>query len=391
MQAFPDDVEAALTRAIGSYLRATPPQELPASLRRYQSFRPKALTAHRRTLLDALDDNGFRAHVGKWLEDKPNVDKREAELLGIAVERKDGWEEELSSRATERPSKSDPSGPNVDALVAKERERTLKAREEARRAREEMGAVVKELEAEIRRLRSEVTSLEKRLNTAEVRAGAADAEAKKARTALEREQRKARSAVEKAQAAAERARDELKETRRSLNDVTKELARAKVKPTPKPAKKKKPEPTGPRKPLPVPKGRLEDAPETLEAWLANEAVQLVVDGYNASMSGFSNLALEEQRARLVDELVNLARRTSTPATIVFDGADVSAAPKRSRGRVKVQYSAPDEIADDHVIALLETMPPHPVIVVTNDRELQSRARALGATIATSDQLLKVLR
>lgn len=37
------------------------------------------------------------------------------------------------------------------------------------------------------------------------------------------------------------------------------------------------------------------------------------------------------------------------------------------------------------------MPPDPVVVVTNDRELQGRARRLGATIASSNQLLTLIR
>jgi predicted RNA-binding protein with PIN domain len=59
--------------------------------------------------------------------------------------------------------------------------------------------------------------------------------------------------------------------------------------------------------------------------------------------------------------------------------------------VRIEYSRPDEIADDHLIAKLEELPASPVIVATNDRELQQRSAALGATIATSDQLLALIR
>ena len=396
MRALPDDVEAALTKAIGAYLRATPAQELPASLRKYQNFRPKALTAHRRTVLDALDTDGFRGLVREWLDDRPNLPKREQELLKIAVEREDGWEDALEARAVHKSAKPQPAAPDVEELLAKERAKTAKAREDVRRTRAELGAEVKDLQAQVRRLQSELESEKSRANAAESREKAASAEVTKVRSALERDQRKARSAVEKAQAAAERAREDLKDARRSLQQLTKEMTRTKEKkPTAKRTKKSEPSaPTGPRRPLPVPKGRFEDDPHTLEAWLANESVHLLVDGYNATMSdtGFGNLDLEGQRSRLVDEIAKLARRTQTRCTVVFDGADVSAAPTRRSPRlVKVQYSAPNEIADDYVIALLESMPPHPVVVATNDRELQERARALGATIATSDQLLAALR
>jgi rRNA-processing protein FCF1 len=56
----------------------------------------------------------------------------------------------------------------------------------------------------------------------------------------------------------------------------------------------------------------------------------------------------------------------------------------------VEYSA-GETADDHLIARLERLPPQPVIVVTNDKELQQRASALRATVASSDQLLALAR
>jgi predicted RNA-binding protein with PIN domain len=119
----------------------------------------------------------------------------------------------------------------------------------------------------------------------------------------------------------------------------------------------------------------------------------LVDGYNASMSkkGFPGLKLEDQRLRLVDVLSKLARRTGVKVTVVFDGSDVGSRPLSRRRSVSVQYSKPDEIADDHLVGLLESLPPNPVIVATSDRDLQRRAERLGATIATSEQLLALLR
>jgi rRNA-processing protein FCF1 len=62
-----------------------------------------------------------------------------------------------------------------------------------------------------------------------------------------------------------------------------------------------------------------------------------------------------------------------------------------RGAVAVEYSSPDEVADDHLVAMLEAAPAAPAVLVTNDRDLQERAGALGATIATSQQLLALIR
>jgi hypothetical protein len=59
--------------------------------------------------------------------------------------------------------------------------------------------------------------------------------------------------------------------------------------------------------------------------------------------------------------------------------------------VTVEYSRPDELADDHLIALLETERPGPAVLVSNDRALQQKAAGAGATIASSEQLLALIR
>ena len=121
---------------------------------------------------------------------------------------------------------------------------------------------------------------------------------------------------------------------------------------------------------------------------------LVIDGYNVARApgAFGELGLEQQRDRLVDRVSNLAVTRKLRPVIVFDGSDVDPGVRTApRGPVKVQYSAPGEIADDHIVALVEKQPPVPVVVVTNDRELQARVARLGATIATWGQLLSLTR
>jgi predicted RNA-binding protein with PIN domain len=134
-------------------------------------------------------------------------------------------------------------------------------------------------------------------------------------------------------------------------------------------------------------------PQTLAEWLAAPDVRLVVDGYNVTKAegGYGDLPLERQRERLIDEVRSLVARGGVPTVIVFDGSEVMpGAARRMRGGVVVEYSKPSESADDHIIALLEATE-GPTIVTTNDRDLQDRAAALGATIATSDQLLALIR
>ena len=120
----------------------------------------------------------------------------------------------------------------------------------------------------------------------------------------------------------------------------------------------------------------------------------MVDGYNVTKAegGFAEMSLADQRDRLVDELTRLALKHSIEVTVVFDGAEVApGTARRSRRRVKVEYSKPPETADDHLVARLADLPPEAVIVATNDRELQERVAARGATVATSAQLLTLLR
>ena len=146
--------------------------------------------------------------------------------------------------------------------------------------------------------------------------------------------------------------------------------------------------------MPVPAGRLEDDPMTLFAWLDAPDVHLLVDGYNVAKApaGFPDLDLPSQRERLLEGLERLTLRKKVPTTVVFDGSDVGPGKSRlARTRVRVEYSRSGETADDHLIAKLTTLPPHPVVLATSDKELQDRAAAEGATIATASQLLELLR
>jgi predicted RNA-binding protein with PIN domain len=187
---------------------------------------------------------------------------------------------------------------------------------------------------------------------------------------------------------------ELKRLRRELDDAQMRLREATAKRAKKKPTKDEDLPTGPRTQLPVPKGRYEDDPETLSEWLDVPTVLLVIDGYNVTKAegGFGDLSLEKQRERLIDEAMKLARRKKVKGHIVFDGAEIEGGGhRRPRGPLSVEYSKAGEIADNHIVALVESLPPVPVVVVTNDRELQDRVTTLGATAATSQQLLALLR
>jgi predicted RNA-binding protein with PIN domain len=392
MSELPDDVGAALVRGIGSYIRAQPVHELPAELKRFRSFRPQALAPHGATLLGALDNEATRARIKHWLEtEKPSLPKAETRLLTIATSRDDGWEEELLGSSRPRHQRQASKTTDNTKLEA-ERDKARKAKDELKKARDQLrtaeqrsAARISELEAIVEELRSTLTKVERRV---------ADA-TKKADEALdraERSQRKAKKAVEKANEDRDAARKEAKELRKELTAARpKEVAQPPAA-APKPSKRKAA--PAARSALRVPKGRLGDDPETLKKWLARDDVRLVIDGYNVAKAdgGYEDLQLESQRERLVDALFKLAKMTGTETIVVFDAQRVPGRRSRKSKRpVVIEWSNPGEIADDYIVSRLEELPPDPVILVTNDKELQERGRALAATIATSQQLLALIR
>jgi predicted RNA-binding protein with PIN domain len=399
MDALPADAATGIVRGLGLYLRSAPVAEIPKDLRRFRGFRPATLGQHRDRLLAALDDPDLRAAILEWLDgDRPKLARTVASNLRLAVERPEGWREQLTAASPQRKAST-----SNKAALGRERERARSAREELKRARSRARTEIQAAEERIADLVAEVARGTAALSDAKEAASVAQRSAESARSELEREQRRARREITRARAERDEHKADARGARRDLTTASRELDRLRrrieqlersgagrrVEPTPraKPAPKK-------RRPLPVPPGRLPDDPQTLDEWLAGRGVHLVVDGYNAARveGAFGELDLAGQRDRLVQEITGLATRRAAPATVVFDGAEVVPGVKRRRrGPVAIEYSKPSETADDHIVVLLERLPPQPVILVTNDRELQARAAERGATIATSDQLIGLIR
>lgn len=394
----PDDVEALLAEGLGAYVRASEPERLPKNLRRLKGFRPKTLLAHRDELLSLLDDEVQRKLVLRWLDDRTpgGPPKRVREVLRLATDRAEGWQEGLAGRSRgPDPALSAPAR-DYEAELEAERFKSKRLRDDKRRAQTELRA---EAEAERRRadalardngaLGKRIAELERRLGEAEANRGRVVEEAERRGRRLEREADRARTQRDDISR-------ELKEARKRISALEKQAPVSKPRPhgVPKRASPEREPPPARRVALGVPQGLFEEDPKTLDAWLKAPNVSLLVDGYNVSKSegGFGDLNLESQRTRLIDEIDRLARSRRVPATIVFDGASISpGAARRSRKQVRVEYSRPPEIADDHLMALLGDMDAYPVILVTNDRELQGRAAELGATLARSQQLLALIR
>lgn len=404
MEPLPDDVANLLVRAMGAYIRASPAQELTAPLRPYKKIAaPKALAARREALLKALDDQATRGRMLEWLEeDKPSLTAAERDVLKLACERPEGWHARLTTLSQgPKPGRVEAVGPGEErgerqiARLRDARDEARKERDDARAQARLQGARAAELERDVARLREEV-----RRAGAELEAAQADTE--RARAELERERRRARRDSEQVKADKARLQAEVRDLRAELRQARREVEAVQRKLEAQRRKARgdveaQPSYSWPRKPLVVPKGLLETAPETLEQWLDVEGARLLVDGYNVAKApgGYGELELADQRDRVIDEVARLARRKKVEATIVFDGSVVPpGTARRARASVRVEYSKPGEEgdrADDHLIAFLSELPPLPVVFVTSDRALQRRAARLGATIATSEQLLALFR
>jgi predicted RNA-binding protein with PIN domain len=149
-----------------------------------------------------------------------------------------------------------------------------------------------------------------------------------------------------------------------------------------------------RVPAPLPPGILDDSVEAADHLLRVPGISVLVDGYNVSQTGWPDLAIAEQRRRLVDALTELVARTGAGVSVVFDGADPlwpPVVPATSR-LVKVSFSPPEVEADDVVLARVADLDPaRPVLVASSDRRVRDGAAAMGANVISSPQLLAALR
>jgi predicted RNA-binding protein with PIN domain len=360
-------------------------------LRSLQGKHLKMLQARRNDVVGALEDEAQRAMILDWLADKPSgISKADADILAIAAQRENGWAETLAGKM---PHANPPKGvaKNDTAALDREKERARKAREDARKAKEEAAGEIAAQKAAANESRARVAEMTHVIAGLRQEVTGREKEAQAELAQMERELRKARRRAEKAEAQLDGAKDEIRELRAQLSKAVPTGPPVGKKRAPTPVMEQEPVR---RKRLAVPKGRLADAPETLTEWLSVPHLHLLIDGYNVSKAegGFGDLGLETQRQRLLQEVGKVARKHKVAATVIFDGSDIApGTSRRARGPVQVEYSRPEEIADDHLIAKLEGLPKHPVVVVTNDKELQGRAARLGATIATSNQLLRLIR
>lgn len=148
----------------------------------------------------------------------------------------------------------------------------------------------------------------------------------------------------------------------------------------------------PRRPVPLPGGVLDDSVEAADHLVRLPGVLLLVDGYNVTHAAWPELAIAEQRRRLVDALGELAARSGAEVLVVFDGAEVplTVVPTSQRS-VKVSFSPAGVEADDVVIDMASSVPrSRPVVVVSSDRRVRDGAVGAGANTISSHTLLAAI-
>ena len=147
-----------------------------------------------------------------------------------------------------------------------------------------------------------------------------------------------------------------------------------------------------RKPLPVPGGIYGHSEAAAEHLMRTVDVVVLVDGYNVAKLGWPGLKLDQQRSACIDVAEGLARRWGTLIHIVFDGASVVGASAGHRLLVKVSFSPDGVSADDVLRAEVGALDiTRPVVVVTDDQEILTDVRAVGANTVSSATFLAVAR
>jgi predicted RNA-binding protein with PIN domain len=431
----PVEVRAAILRTAAEVLGSLDPLEVPAGLRHVHKFAPRRrATAGALPLWTTLTvDDGFRGRVARvWSQARPRLadhivgthtpadepspagtlsDEPAADVaVGAWLLRPAGWQALVD--AALRTLAEVPDGEGADAARALEmaRERADRAEADAAQLAARLGVALVAgdearedaavLRREQRRLRADADRArsESRNTLAEAQADRVRAEGLRADAAdvlaHARDLQRAADTERLAARGSTRAARELEATRvRLLLDTIVDAADALrdelalppvgVAPADLVAPTDGPGPVHPR----TSRGRSATDPALLDDLLALPHAHLVVDGYNVSKSAYGDLALAEQRRRLVGALANMAARTGAEITCCFDGQE---GPRPAGGyarAVRVLFSV-GEIADDLIRRLVRAEPPgRVVVVVTSDQEVATDVQADGAWAVPAQTLI----
>jgi predicted RNA-binding protein with PIN domain len=418
--ALPEAVRSRVAEVAAAVAGALPAEDVPAKLRRLARFTPaKRARLGRAALLAELESSAaFRSSVVAWWEEH-----RPGELSAAAGD--------PLTAAAAAVLTGDPAAPDAVALAARRGEAA-----ELRAERDEALARVDKLTAELERLRGELADARAAARTAgqereaeyqQLRRRVGEQGAR-LRAALDGRAEAERALEDLRRAAAERLAEAVAERDRERERADAERRRAEVAAAEVAAARQAAREArradevrlgllldtvggalaglrrelalgggGPRPgdlvagASPVRGGGAVDSLTALDALLSVPSLHLVVDGYNVTKTGYPELPLADQRARLAGQLAALAARTRVEITVVFDGSGVVAAPARGSRGVRVLFSDPGVLADDVIRALVAAEPEgRPVLVATSDKAVVESVRAHGAHGVPSALLLQRL-
>jgi nicotinic acid mononucleotide adenylyltransferase/predicted RNA-binding protein with PIN domain len=145
----------------------------------------------------------------------------------------------------------------------------------------------------------------------------------------------------------------------------------------------------------VPEARDVIVPEARDVIVPEARRRLIVDGNNVIGSRPDGWWRDRPGAarRLIAALQALAKRTGDRISVVLDGRPLPDVPEGVHDGVLVAYAtrAGRDAADDRIVAEVERdRDPGSLVVVTSDRALADRIRALGARVEGADSLLAQL-
>jgi predicted RNA-binding protein with PIN domain len=421
----PDPVRARLAEVASVAVGELPADDVPLALRRFSRFTPgkRARLGARALLAELSGSDAFRAAVLAWWDEHrpgeligPDADPLGAAAGAVLSGARDAEQRlasvaergEVSTLRAERDAalaRVDKLSAELDRLRAEVAEARAGARETDTARDEELDRLRRRHREQGSRLREARDATEAATHElAEMRL-ARDAELDAALVA--RDRALARAEAERARAA--RAGDAVSGARqaaqagRRADDVRLELlvdtlAGAVAGLRRELALSDGGRVTGPRpadlvdgaRPAERGRARVADA-AGLDRLLALPAVHLVVDGYNVSKTGYPDLPLFDQRARLIGGLGVLAARTGAEVTVVFDGAAVVSGPARHPRGVRVLFSEPGVLADDVIREVVAAEPAgRPLVVVSSDRAVAASVRRGGAHPLDSSVLLELL-
>jgi predicted RNA-binding protein with PIN domain len=378
-----------------------PPMAYPKGLKKYfgSSRIPTSALASIRRMVDGDDTFRTRIAAGALPELVDPVGK-------LWLERPDGWEADvvgLIEEAEEAASQAD-----AVRMLAKAEKRREAAEQAAARSRAEIvtltdrvterNVVIDGLRSDVQKLVDEVAEL--RVQLVDTRNDARHARDREA-AALQKLQlaEQARNDALEKQGAAEHVRDDVLADRAIVAAERSELARLaasaaaladQLAAVATSAQAEQPRPVR-RKAMALPGGVMGSSRAAAE-FLLRSGASVVVDGYNVAKQAWPNLDLAGQRVVLLDAIENLVRRYGSDITVVFDGAGVVGAAADRRRVVRVVFSPEGVIADDVIRDEVRRLPAtRHVVVATNDREILTDTRSMGANLMSSDQLISLMR